>query len=728
MLKKRAKLIVDVLLGIGLLLLMSYQVAYDAAHEWTGICMTALMATHQILNRKWYIALFRGKYGALRIFQTVINLLLVGCFLTTALCGINMSVYAVPFLADFMKASTGRRMHLALSHWSFILMGLHLGLHLSAMVRGAKRKSVRRIGFSLSIIVAGCGLWIFLRNNFPDYLLFQRHFAFIDYGKAAPMALLEALLIVFFFAFVGMQLQKLLTRRKEGKAIAAIALLLAVMIGIGSNLAFPAPQEDNWNAGETPWGSDSGWTETEADEEPVFTEEAAVTARSESEAGESILVEDGFVLIEGGSFLMGSLETENWRIDDETQHEVYVSDFRMSPYEVTQAEYQALMGENPSQFSGENLPVENVTWLDAVRFCNAKSEQAGLTPVYTIEGTTVIWDRSAEGYRLPTEAEWEYACRAGTVTPFWTDHAIGPEEANYYGHYPYEIEENYFNDSVLETRPGRYRQTTVDVGSFDPNPWGLYNIHGNVNEWCWDLYGEYDLTQTDDPTGALTGTRRVYRGGGWNDFGKNLRSAYRATGELDMASFNLGIRLVRNASNIAIGTVVTRTENEKIQASGKVLIAYFSWSGNTRGVAQEIQRQTGADLFEISPLNPYSDDYNTVLMEAQRDQHDKARPELDAHIENFDQYDVILLGYPNWWASIPMPIATFLEEYDFSGKIIVPFCSHGGGRFGQSITAIAKLAPDSEIGTGLSIHYSGGSSLPEDVRNWLTQNSIPTQD
>lgn len=183
-----------------------------------------------------------------------------------------------------------------------------------------------------------------------------------------------------------------------------------------------------------------------------------------------------------------------------------------------------------------------------------------------------------------------------------------------------------------------------------------------------------------------------------------------------------------DASNLSTGTVTTRTENEKVQASGKELIACFSWSGNTRGIAHEIQRQTGAELFEISPLNPYSDDYNTVLMEARRDQHDKARPELDAHIEDFDQYDVILLGYPNWWASIRMPIATFLEEYDFRGKITVPFCYHGGGRFGRSITAIAKLAPDSEIATGLSIHYSGGSRLSEDVRNWLTQNNILTND
>jgi flavodoxin len=111
-------------------------------------------------------------------------------------------------------------------------------------------------------------------------------------------------------------------------------------------------------------------------------------------------------------------------------------------------------------------------------------------------------------------------------------------------------------------------------------------------------------------------------------------------------------------------------------------------------------------------------------MEAQEDQHRQARPELADHVENMEDYDIILLGYPNWWASIPMPIASFLEEYDFSGKQIIPFCSHGGGRFGQSLTAIAKLAPDANMGEGLSVHYSGGSSLPEDIADWLKTNGI----
>lgn len=231
------------------------------------------------------------------------------------------------------------------------------------------------------------------------------------------------------------------------------------------------------------------------------------------------------------------------------------------------------------------------------------------------------------------------------------------------------------------------------------------------------------MTKTNDATGSETGTRHIYRGGGWNDFAKNMRSAYRAAGQVDMKSFNLGVRLVRNADNTPIG-ILTAKENVKSENDGKVLIVYFSWSGNTRDIANNIHSRIDADIVEITPVKPYSTDYNTVLMEAQEDQHKKARPELNEHIDNMEQYDTILLGYPNWWASIPMPIATFLESYDFSGKTIVPFCSHGGGRFGQSLTAIAKLAPDSDIGEGLSVHYSGGSTLDDDISEWLSKNGI----
>lgn len=432
---------------------------------------------------------------------------------------------------------------------------------------------------------------------------------------------------------------------------------------------------------------------------------------------------DGFVLLSGGTFTMGSPDTEAWRSEDEAQHEVTLSDFYISPYELTQQEYEDVMGTNPSNFTGENLPVENISWLDAVAYCNARSEQEGLTPAYTIDGTSVSWDRSANGYRLPTEAEWEYACRAGTTTPFNTETSISAEEANYWGDYPYMIEDNYFNQSNLETQPGVYRQTTVEVNSFSHNAWGLYNMHGNVGEWVWDYYGAYSTEAQTDPTGAETGTRRVYRGGGWNDFAKNVRSAYRAAMPQENSNYNLGFRLVRNAVT-GNGSVTDSGPGLTVENSGNVLIAYFSWSGNTKGIAEEIQRQTGADLFEIQLVEPYSTDYNTVLDQAQQDQNEQARPELSTHVESMDQYDTIILGYPNWWASIPMPIASFLEEYDFSGKTILPFCSHGGGGLGQSQTAIAKLIPNAVLAEGLAINYSGGSSMPDDVTKWLEANDI----
>nr|AHF23922.1 serine/threonine-protein kinase Pkn1 [uncultured bacterium Contig1522a] len=707
---KIAKKAVDVLMTVLLLCLMAYPVTGETLHEWCGIGMTVLLIVHHILNRKWTAALFKGKYGAYRTVSTAVNALLFVSIALTAVCGMAMSSKAVPFLYGILPVSFARRFHLSMSYWSFVLMGFHLGLHVPAMTAGWKlNKTVKTILAAIFALIAGFGFMLFLKNGIPGYLFFRTPFAFFDYGKSAPAVFAENLAMLIAFAFLGACCASLAKGNiKDGKLVAVILILASLFVGTALLLFDGGKREaaPSWE------NSDSPITGTAADK--------AEQTSPQTTSPES----DGFVLLPGGTFRMGSPETENWRIADETPHTVTVSPFWIDPCETTGEEYARLMGEDPRSFAGENLPAEQVSWLDAILFANAKSRDTGLTPVYTVSENGVTWNRSANGYRLPTEAEWEYACRAGTETPFNTEKSMDADEANFYGHYPYEIEENYFDDSVLEARPGVYRQTTLPVGSFTPNGWGLYDMHGNVNEWCWDYYGEYDPGDAEDPAGSEDGTRHVYRGGGWNDFGKNMRSAYRAAGQSDLKAANLGIRLVRNAEGGIAGTVTAAETVRSIKTGGRVLIAYFSWSGNTRGIAEEIGRQTEADLYEITPVHPYSDSYNTVLMEAQEDQHKNARPELADPPASIEDYDVILLGYPNWWASIPMPVASFLELYDFSGKTIVPFCSHGGGRFGQSLTAIAKLAPDAVIGEGLSVHYSGGASLPDDVAAWLDLNGI----
>jgi formylglycine-generating enzyme required for sulfatase activity len=241
------------------------------------------------------------------------------------------------------------------------------------------------------------------------------------------------------------------------------------------------------------------------------------------------------VWIDGGTFMMGSPSSEVDRGSDETQHQVTISrGFYMGKYAVTQAEYQAVMGNNPSYSKGGNLPVEQVSWYDAVEYCNKRSVREGLTSAYTVSDTTVTWNREADGYRLPTEAEWEYACRAGTTSPFNTGNNITTEQANYDGNYPY-------NDNA----EGTCCEKTTAVGSFAANRWGLYDMHGNVWEWCWDWYGDYASGFQTDPTGAASGAYRVFRGGGWGDSAEDVRSAYRSYDAPSTRNIDLGFRLLR---------------------------------------------------------------------------------------------------------------------------------------------------------------------------------------
>jgi formylglycine-generating enzyme required for sulfatase activity len=222
------------------------------------------------------------------------------------------------------------------------------------------------------------------------------------------------------------------------------------------------------------------------------------------------------VLIPAGEFMMGSPANEAERGGDEgPQHRVKITrPFYMGVYLVTQAKYKAVMGVNPSQFKGEINPVEEVTWNDAVEFCRKLSEKTGQT------------------VRLPTEAEWEYACRAGTTTPFNTGETISTDQANYWGNYTYG-----------SGSKGVWRRKTVPVGSFAPNAWGLYDMHGNVEEWCQDWYGPYQAGEAVDPLGAATGEYRVTRGGCWDYNPGACRSASRFWGPPGYQGYDIGFRV-----------------------------------------------------------------------------------------------------------------------------------------------------------------------------------------
>jgi len=245
-------------------------------------------------------------------------------------------------------------------------------------------------------------------------------------------------------------------------------------------------------------------------------------------------VQNPMIRIQGGTFLMGSPENEVGRnqTDEGPQHQVTVSTFYLAKYPVTQAEYEAIMGTNPSQTRGPNNPVDRVSWLMAVEYCNRRSIAEGLTPVYTINGANVTWNREANGYRLPTEAEWEFACRAGTTTPFYTGDNMDAAGWN--------------RDNSVTVVDGFRSRSTFPVGQKLPNAWGLYDMHGNVLEWCWDWMANYTAEPKVDPIGPATGTRRIYRGGCFDFPASSCRSAYRFGNRPSFSMFYTGFRVARN--------------------------------------------------------------------------------------------------------------------------------------------------------------------------------------
>lgn len=257
------------------------------------------------------------------------------------------------------------------------------------------------------------------------------------------------------------------------------------------------------------------------------------------------------VELPGGEFWMGSPENEKGRYDNEVRHRVRVSEFAMAKYPVTQGQYTEVMDENPSHFQepaedGERRagrPVEQVSWFDAVRFCNRLSEREGLTICYRIQEPReetnaqpiVEWDRAADGYRLPTEAEWEYACRAGTETAYSFGNDAAP------------LDDHAWFSENSEDR-------THTVGKKKPNGWGLHDLHGNVWEWCWDWYEGYRLTNESDerftwtdPAGPPSGNLRLLRGSSFSFEPGYLRAAYRNRLPPELQSRSIGFRCARGS-------------------------------------------------------------------------------------------------------------------------------------------------------------------------------------
>jgi formylglycine-generating enzyme required for sulfatase activity len=226
-------------------------------------------------------------------------------------------------------------------------------------------------------------------------------------------------------------------------------------------------------------------------------------------------------LIPAGKFMMGSPRSEPHRYDNEIQHRVSITKpFYLGVTEVTQEQYQKVMGTDPSHFKGPQNPVEKVSWTDAVEFCRKLSAM----PAEKTAGHV---------YRLPTEAEWEYACRSGTTT------ACGfGDDVSRLGDYGWFV--------------GNSDSSTHPVGEKKPNAWGLYDMHGNVWEWCQDWYGRV-LDSATDPTGAMSGSLRVLRGGSWSDDAGDCRSADRLRDSPRDRGSALGFRVLRSSIGSAAG-------------------------------------------------------------------------------------------------------------------------------------------------------------------------------
>ena len=237
----------------------------------------------------------------------------------------------------------------------------------------------------------------------------------------------------------------------------------------------------------------------------------------------------GLVRVDPGQFFMGSPPFERERDEIEDRHQVDLSyPFLLGATEVTQADWFELMETSPARYEGVDRPVERVSWFDAILYCNALSHREGLTSAYRVNGEHVVWNRESDGYRLPTEAEWEYACRAGSSTRFATgDDSGGLRQLGQFG--------------------GDASVGTSSVASLQPNTWGLYDMHGNVWEWCWNWSAPYPTRFARDPVGPGGGRSRVIRGGAFDSPSGSCRSAKHNAASPNLNAPMIGFRVARNS-------------------------------------------------------------------------------------------------------------------------------------------------------------------------------------
>lgn len=290
----------------------------------------------------------------------------------------------------------------------------------------------------------------------------------------------------------------------------------------------------------------SAWA---AEEMPSWAKVSPEQAAAAKKLGVPVALENSagmrFVLIPSGTFMMGCRDSAaevarrcampnaqaGWFYDEHPRHKVTLTAaYYMSIHEVTQACYEAVTRANPKpddkrisddydeEFKGPSHPVVKVSWSNAEKFCKALS---------------ALENEKGRVYGLPTEAQWEYACRAGAQTPFSFGETISTDQANYHGDYTYG-----------DGRKGTYREKTLPVGSLAANAWGLYDVHGNVGEWCADRYGDYGTAAESDPAGPEQGNQRVVRGGSWRSYPGACRCGFRLRNEAGAASYNVGFRVV----------------------------------------------------------------------------------------------------------------------------------------------------------------------------------------